>query len=82
MGCCSHIDRELAADPDQLPRVRLQFRDAARVRLPDIDGIASERVDDLKVLTEHVRVLVILGVDVLSDGRGEGDLGGLAERER
>lgn len=38
------------------------------MRLSHVDGIAAKRVNDLEVLQEHIRVLVILGVDILSDG--------------
>jgi hypothetical protein len=47
--------------------------------LADLDGISPQRIDDLQVLLEHIRVLVILGGDVLLDGGGEGEAGGLAE---
>lgn len=46
------------------------------------DGIAAEGVNDLEVMTEHVRVLVILLGDVLSKGGGERELYGLSEGER
>lgn len=47
-----------------------------------IDGIAAEGVNDLEVMTEHVRVLVILLGDVLSKRGGERELYGLSEGER
>lgn len=78
----TYIYRKLAANPGQLCRVRLQLLNTARMRLAHIDGIASQVVDDFEVMTEHVRVLVILGVDVMADGIGEGQRVGLAERQR
>jgi hypothetical protein len=45
----------------------------------DLDGVPSEGVDDLQVLLEHVRVLVILAADVLLDGSREGEGRRLAE---
>lgn len=60
------VDRELARHPDQLPRVGLELLDAAVVRLPDVDCIAAELLDDLEVVAEHIRVLVIFRRDVLS----------------
>lgn len=76
------VDRELARYPGQLGSVGLELLDAAGVGLADIDGVSSQGVDDLEVMTEHVGVLVILLGDVLADRGGEGQLGGLAEGHR
>ena len=68
----THVDGEFAANPDELPRVGLQFRYAAGMRLAHIDRIAPQVVDNGEIALEHVRVLVILGVNVLADRRREG----------
>lgn len=78
----TYINRELAANPDELRRVRLKLLDAAGMRLADIHGVSTQGVDDLEVMTEHVGVLVILLGDVLPDRAREGDLRRLAEGDR
>jgi hypothetical protein len=78
-GGRAHIYGELGAHPGELPRVRRDLLDATGMGLADLDGISPQRIDDLQVLLEHIRVLVILGGDVLLDGGGEGEAGGLAE---
>ena len=70
----TYIDRELAAYPEQLGSVLLQLDDAARVRLSNIDGIASKIIDRLEIILEHIRVLVVFRVDVVSDHGREGEL--------
>jgi len=40
------------------------------MRLPHIDRIPPQSVDDLKVLLEHIRMLIIFAGDVLLDGSG------------
>lgn len=49
------------------------------MRLPDVDGISPQVIDDLQVLLEHVGVLVIFGGDVLFYGGGEGEAVSLAK---
>ena len=46
-----------------------------------VDGRGAQLLDGLQVLSEHVRMLVILGRDVLLDGIGEGDRMRAAKRE-
>lgn len=65
----AYIDRELARNPDKLGSVGLQLLDAASVGLADVCCISAEGVDDLEVMTEHVRMLVIFLGYVLADGR-------------
>lgn len=62
-----YINWKFASYPSQLPCIGLEFLYTARVRLANIDGILSQAVDDLEVLLEHVRMLIILAVDVLLD---------------
>lgn len=45
----------------------------------DVDGIAAEGIDDLEVMSEHIRVLVIFGGDVLLDRVREGSMRRLAK---
>ena len=75
----AYINWELAANPDELSSVRLQSLDAAQMRFADIDSVATEGIDDLEVLAEHVRVLVILDANVLFDGGREGEVHALPE---
>lgn len=75
----TYIYGELAPDPDQLARVCLQLLDAAGMRLADVDGILSQRVDGVQVVPEHVRVLVILRRDVLPHRRRQRQLRAPAE---
>lgn len=65
----TYINGEFASYPRQLSCVRLELLDSAGVRLANVDGILAESIDDLKVLLEHVWMLVILAVDILSYGR-------------
>lgn len=64
----TYVDREFARYPDKLGGVGLQLFDAAGMGLTNVRCISSEGVDDLEVMTEHVRVLVIFLGDVLADG--------------
>jgi hypothetical protein len=48
--------------------------------LAGVDGVAAQGVNDIEVMTEHVRVLVIFGVYVLADGGGQGEVRRLAKR--
>lgn len=75
----SYIYREFTPHPRKLPRIRSYLPDAARMRLPHIHSISPQSIDDLQVLLEHIRVLVIFGGDVLLDGSGKGEAVGLAE---
>lgn len=68
---CTYVDWKLARYPDELGGIGLQLLDATCVGLADVGGVSSKGVDDLEVMTEHVRVLVILLGDVLADGRRE-----------
>ncbi len=77
-----YIYWELPAHPNELGSVCLQLLDAAGMGVARVDGFAAQSVDDIEVMTEHVRVLVIFLGDVLADGRCERDLGRLAEGER
>lgn len=77
-----HVYRELAAHPDQLGGVGLQLLDAAGVGLAHVDGIPPEGIDDLEVVAKHVRVLVVLGADVLLDGGGQRELRAPPEGDR
>ena len=52
------------------------------MRFPDVDRITAKRINDLKVMLEHVRVLVIFGVDVLPYRRSERKVCRLAKGER
>ncbi len=47
-----------------------------------MDSVPPQSIDDVEILTEHVRVLVVFGGYVLFDGRGQRQLGSLAERHR
>lgn len=47
----------------------------------NVDCLAAQAVDDLKVLLEHVGVLVIFAGDILPDGIGEDEAVRFAERE-
>lgn len=78
----TYIDGKLAPDPDKLGGILRKLRDPARMRLAYADGIAAQLVDDLEVALKHVRVLVVLGVDVLADGRREREVRGPPEWER
>jgi hypothetical protein len=44
------------------------------MRLPHIDGISAQIIDDLKVILEHIRVLVIFGIDILAYRGCEGEV--------
>lgn len=70
----TYIDRKLPPNPNQLRRIRLKLLDTARMRFANVYSIFSKRVNDLEVMTKHVRMLVIFGVDVLTDRQGEGEL--------
>jgi hypothetical protein len=67
----AHIYRELPAHPHQLSRICLQLLDARGMGVACVYGIAAKGVDDIEVMTEHVRVLVIFFGDVLADGGRE-----------
>lgn len=75
----AHIYRKLPAHPNQLSGICLQLLDARGVGVARVDSIAAQGVDDIEVMTEHVRVLVILFGDVLADGGRERQLRRLAE---
>lgn len=47
-----------------------------------VDSILSETIDDLKVLLEHVWMLVIFAGDVLLDGIGKINAVGFAKGQR
>lgn len=47
----------------------------------DVDCLATQTVDDLEVLLEHVRMLVIFTGDILPDGVGEDEAVGFSEGE-
>lgn len=64
----TYINRKLARYPDKLGGVGLQLLDAAGVGLADVGSISTEGVDDIEVMTEHIRVLVIFLGDILADG--------------
>lgn len=78
----THVDWKLAADPDQLGGVRLKLLDAADVRLADMDSIGSQGINGVEIRAKHVRVLVILGVDVLTNGGGERQMHRPSKRQR
>ena len=77
----THIDRKLAAYPSQLAGVSLKLLDPARVRFANVDGVSTKGINDLEVVLEHIRVLIIFGVDILPYCRGKRQLGRLAKRE-
>lgn len=64
----AYIDWELARDPDKLGGVGLQLLDTARMGFANVCCISTEGVDDLEVMTEHIRMLIIFLGDVLADG--------------
>lgn len=51
------------------------------MRFSDVDCIATKGINDFKVMFEHIRVLIIFGVDILPYYRGERQLSRLAKRE-
>jgi hypothetical protein len=55
----TYIYWELPTDPDQLGGIGLQLLDPTRMRLAHIDGVPSQGIDDVEILAEHIRVLVI-----------------------
>ena len=71
----SYIYREFAAYPHELSSVGLELLDSASMRLPDIDSVAPGIVNDLEVMLEHIRVLIIFLGDVLADRARQRDLG-------
>lgn len=76
----THIDWKLAAYPHELSRIHLELLDAAQMRLSHIGGVSSQRVNHLQIVLEHVWVLVIFGVYVLSNRRRQRELQRPAER--
>lgn len=81
MAMVTHVDWKLAAYPHELSRIHLELLDPAQMRLSHIGGVSSQRVNHLQVVLEHVRVLVIFGVDVLANRRRERELQRPAERD-
>lgn len=79
-GDFTHIDWKLAAYPYELSRIHLELLDAAQMRLSHVGGVSPQRVNHLQIVLEHVRVLVIFGVYVLSNRRRERELQRPAER--
>ena len=77
-----YIDGKLGSEELDLRRVRLEFLDAAGMGFAHVDSIAAERIDDFEIMAEHVWVLIIFLGYVLADGRRQGDMRRLAERER
>lgn len=51
------------------------------MRFSDVYGIATKCINDLEVMLEHIRVLVIFGVDILPYRRSKRELGRLAKGE-
>ena len=68
-GVFVHIDGEFAVHPHQLPRICLELLDAGGMDFAHVDRIAAQGIDDLEVMAEHVRMLVVLFGDVLADRR-------------
>ena len=75
----TYIGREFGPHPHQLSCVQQQLANAAAVGLESVDGGMAQLVYGLEVLCEHVRMLVVLGGDVLLDGRAKGDMVCLAK---
>jgi hypothetical protein len=51
------------------------------MRFSNVDCIGTKGINDLEVMLEHIRVLIIFGVDILPYCRGERQLSRLAKRE-
>lgn len=66
--CETYIDREFTPHPRKLPRIGGDLLYPTRMRLPDINRISPQGIDDLQVLLEHIRVLIIFARDVSLDG--------------
>lgn len=67
----SYIGRKLSPNPHKLAGVCLQLLDAALVGFADVNGIASQVVDDIEVMAERIRLLVVFLGDVLSYRAGQ-----------
>jgi len=69
-----YIYGEFAPYPNQLSSIGLELLDSAGMRFPHVDGIAPGAVNDLEVMLEHIRVLIIFLGDVLADRARQRDL--------
>ena len=76
---CTYIDGEFSSDPDQLCSVELKLSDAAGMRLQGSDGILAKLVDDLKIASKGVRMLVVFAGDVVFNGLRKQQVVGAAE---
>ena len=71
MACHSvgrtHINGELSPHPDKLGRIGRQLLYATDMRLEGIDGVSPQLIDSFQIPHKHIRVLIILGRDILPD---------------
>ena len=77
----AYVNGKFPPNPCQLGGVRLQFPNTAGMRFLYVYRISPQVIHNLKIMLEHIWVLIIFGVDVLSKRRCEGKLGAFAEGE-
>lgn len=63
----TYVDWELAGNPYELGSIFCQLCNAGGMWLANVDGVSAEFINGLEVWFEHVWMLVVFCIDVLTD---------------